>query len=294
MDTGSGHRDTIGSARLKIALFYFALSFGILISSEYIHTLYFKLGASILLGWAAYLFAGISLEQVKKLLDVQRRFVRNVSHELRTPLAIMRTNSDVALLDTEKLTKKEAVETINANLKEVDRIINSLRTIQNLSSYENMIEGFEFIDADLREIASNVLNMMRPAANEKNIELSLEGHAKIYGNPPALEDMLLNLVKNAIAYTEPGGKVFIKIEGTDGEALMSVKDTGIGIPKEEQANIFDPFYRGSTTKERRGAGLGLSIVCEIARIHKASIQVDSEVGKGTTFTIKFPNRVAQK
>ena len=113
----------------------------------------------------------------------------------------------------------------------------------------------------------------------------------VYGNVTALEEMILNIIKNALTYTPKGGSVEVSIKHTFDEVLLSVRDTGLGIPANDLPHIFEPFYKASNTIEKKeGVGLGLAIVREIATMHRAHIDVKSKIDKGTTFYVHFRKR----
>lgn len=251
---------------------------------------WFSVGLLVL---AAYVIAGLALRPIRHALETQKRFMRNAAHEFRTPLTVIKTNSEAALIDPESLTKQEAIETIKENLKEVDRITNTLRTLQVLSGYQNRLDDIILEEVRLCDSAAKVLKHLQATAGHKKLKLSLLGDSSlaVLGNAPAIEEMLTNLVKNSITYTPEGGKITINVSANTEYILLSVTDTGMGIPPDELPHIFEPMFRGSSVavvKERRGNGLGLSLVKEIARLHKANVDVQSELGKGTTFSIRFP------
>lgn len=140
---------------------------------------------------------------------------------------------------------------------------------------------------ELWKISSSCLEELTLSANKKNIQLLLDGDpsADIKGNSKLIFEMVYNLVDNAIRYTEPGGRVNIMVE----PRTITVKDTGIGIPEENQSRVFERFYRvdKSRSKETGGTGLGLAIVKHIAEVHKATIDLKSIVGSGTEIKVEF-------
>jgi len=243
----------------------------------------------------AYALASITLLPIKRAMERQKRFVANIAHELRTPLSVMKTNSEVALLNHNgPAPDPEVVGIVRGNLEEIDRMSKIIRFLLNRSSLEMQLEKLEFSTVDVGEALAKAVQMLRKSAEEKEVRLSLElsGQGTIPGNPVALEEMFVNLVKNAIAYTPAGGTVRAGLlRGKHGVILATVEDTGIGIPPKDLPNIFEPFYRGenafSQRSRKRGTGIGLAIVREIADLHKATIGVKSELGKGTAITIRF-------
>lgn len=146
---------------------------------------------------------------------------------------------------------------------------------------------------NLSQVTSKAINILQKRAGEKGVELRLsdKGVAVVYGNVTALEEMILNIIKNAITYTPRGGVIEVGIKHTFDEVLLSVRDSGLGIPADDLPHIFEPFFRASNTLDKKeGVGLGLAIVREIALMHRAHVEVKSKIGKGTTFFVNFRKR----
>lgn len=242
---------------------------------------------------AAYFLSEITLRPAKRAHTEQRRFIANVSHELRTPISILKTSGEVALLRGKELTKEEAVEVIKSNIEEVDRMSKIIQFFLNFSTAQHKIDRVQMSPVNLSQIASKAINILQKNAAEKSVSLQLSdrGTAVIYGNVTALEEMLLNIIKNALTYTQSGGVVEVSIRHDIDRVLLAVRDTGQGIPPNDLPHIFEPFYKASNTlKKKEGVGLGLAIVREIVHMHRATIEVKSRVGKGTTFSIYFRKR----
>ena len=176
-------------------------------------------------------------------------------------------------------------------LAESRRMIALVEDIIRLSHLDEGADDMQREDVDLYELAALTIRNLTPAAESAGISLHLSGErAMLYGIPFLLETILFNLCDNAIKYNRKGGSASIRIETAPEAVLVSVSDTGIGIPKPEQERIFERFYRvdKSRSKAVGGTGLGLSIVKHAAIVHDARIEIDSTVGKGTTFTVIFP------
>lgn len=240
-----------------------------------------------------YFMARFALRPTRQSLAAQKQFIGNIAHEVRTPLAIIKTNTEVALFDP---TLQPAVRsTFEDTLVELDRIseiINNLLTFDTLARPKRL----EFEPVDLRQIAETVLRRHLPLAKERGVRLAMDsgGPAIVNGNTTALEQVLTNLVKNAINYTpkDKDGSVRIIIENdSEGRITVTVADTGIGINQKDLFRIFEPFYRGDTSRARGvgsgTSGLGLAIVNELVRMHKGSITVRSALGRGTAVKITF-------
>lgn len=241
----------------------------------------------------AYFLSEITLRPAKKAHTEQRRFIANVSHELRTPLSVLKTSSEVALLRGKDLTREEAIEVLRSNIEEVDRMSKIIQFFLNFSTAQHKIDRVQMSAVNLSQITSKAINILQKRAGEKGVSLRLvdKGAAVVYGNVTALEEMILNIIKNALTYTPKGGVVEVSIKHTFDEVLLSVRDSGLGIPTEDLPHIFEPFFKASNTLDKKeGVGLGLAIVREIALMHRAQVEVKSKIGKGTTFFVHFRKR----
>lgn len=217
----------------------------------------------------------------------RQEFTANVTHELKTPLQSIIGSAE--LLET-GLVKDEDKGIFIGNIrKEASRLVNLINDIIRLSQLdENHEPATETVE--LMSVANEVVDVLSASASKKNVSLYVEGEScTIFGVQRYIYEIIYNLCDNAIRYNIDGGKVTIKITKESGSAEISVADTGIGIAPEHQGRIFERFYRvdKSHSKETGGTGLGLSIVKHAVQYHKAKISLDSEVGKGTTVTVKF-------
>ena len=231
------------------------------------------------------------ITEFKKLEKIKKDFVINVSHELRTPLTAIK--GYVETLEEEvKGSSKHYLEIIK---KHTERLINIVGDLLLLSELEE--KGLTQIgeEVNLEEIAKNVFKIFEQKAEEKGLKLNLicEGKSVIKGDPFKLEQMFINLIDNAIKYTEKG-EVFVALKQLDKEVIVKIKDTGLGIPKEHLDRIFERFYvvDKSRSKKLGGTGLGLSIVKHIVFLHNGRIDVESTPGEGTEFIITFPTNLS--
>jgi two-component system phosphate regulon sensor histidine kinase PhoR len=225
---------------------------------------------------------------LKNIEIVKKDFIVNASHELRTPLA--------AILGAVE-TLEEGPGKINAfSLEILKRHAERLRAIVEdllkLAELEEKGYRLECEDVDPRELARNVVQILTPRLKEKGLEARIdapEGLPHLKADPFLLEHMLLNLVDNAIKYTEKGD-ITISLAADARDGILTVRDTGTGIPAEHLPRIFERFYVVDKSRSRKvgGTGLGLSIVKHIVQLHGGSISVTSEVGQGTTFTVRLP------
>lgn len=250
-------------------------------------------GTGILVAAAVFswLITRIALTPTRNALDSQKTFVGNIAHELRTPLSIIKTNTEVTLFD-ENL-DKDVRETLESNVEELDRISD---IINNLLSMNALLrpEKIELANTDLAAIIERVKTVLSDLAGQKEIaiETRIATQRSIWGNTAALEQIVMNVVKNAINYTPHGGRITIGTsENLTGQIELRVEDTGIGIDEKDLTRIFEPFYRGDASRNRKsggGSGLGLAIVSELVKLHKGSIRIRSAPGLGTTVTIALP------
>lgn len=239
----------------------------------------------------AWLITKMALVPTQKALESQKQFVGNIAHELRTPLSIIKTNTEV-LLFSKKL-DDDSVDTMKSNIEELDRIsdiINNLLSMNSLLRPEKMV----FENVDLGPVIDRVKNSLHDLTEHKGITLTatLSEYRSVWGNPSAIEQIVMNIVKNAVNYSLSGGEVTVHVEPTyRGQMEVKVTDTGMGIPEKDLAHIFEPFYRGDASRNRKsggGSGLGLAIVSELIKIHKGSISIQSAPTEGTTVSITLP------
>lgn len=226
------------------------------------------------------------ITEFKKLEKIKKDFVVNVSHELRTPLTAIK--GYVETLEEE--TKGDAKHYLDIIKRHTERLINIVNDLLLLSELEE--KGLTQIkeNVNLEEIAKNICKIFEQKAKEKGLKLNLicEDGPVIRGDPFKLEQMFINLIDNAIKYTEEG-EVIVSLKRVDKKVIVSVRDTGIGIPDEHLPRIFERFYvvDKSRSKKLGGTGLGLSIVKHVVLLHNGKIDVKSKVGKGTEFIITF-------
>jgi signal transduction histidine kinase len=232
-------------------------------------------------------------DQLEKVESTRQQFVSNVSHELKTPLSSIKVLSESILLQ-EDVPKEMYVEFLHDINSEVDRmaaIINDLLTLVKLDQKEVPLN---FKELDLNEMLEGIIKRLLPLAKEKNIHIRYE---KVKDITATVDEMKLtlavaNLVDNAIKYTPEGGEVEMKLDADHQNVFISVADTGIGIPDDEVARVFERFYRVDKTRDREtgGTGLGLSITHSTIMMHNGSIKVYSKEDEGTTILVRIPIR----
>ncbi len=220
---------------------------------------------------------------------LRREFTANVSHELKTPLTSI--SGFAELMKRGDTPPDLVVDFSNSIYDESQRLIHLVSDIIKISQLdENCIE-YTNEDIDLYRLSDEVLKRLKSEAEKKQITLSLCGEpATVHGAGKILDEMIFNLCDNALKYNRPGGRVTVQVTNTDGHAVLTVTDTGIGIPAAEQSRVFERFYRVDKARSKSigGTGLGLSIVKHGAIYHNAEIKLKSTLGQGTCITISFP------
>ena len=218
----------------------------------------------------------------------RQEFTANVSHELKTPLQSIIGSAE--LLEN-GLVKPEDTARFIGNIKnEATRLVSLINDIIRLSQLDEKSEPIKE-SVDLSVIANEVIEVLNPSAEKKNITLSLDcDNIQINGVRRYIYEIIYNLCDNAIRYNKDGGKVDVSIKKKGENAVISVSDTGIGIPTEHKARIFERFYRvdKSHSKETGGTGLGLSIVKRAVMLHGGNVELNSTIGKGTTVEVILP------
>lgn len=221
--------------------------------------------------------------------QIRREFTANVSHELKTPLHVISGSAELMLSG---MVKPEDIPAFSKRIyTETQRMIQLVEDIIKLSHLDEGAEDMKREKTDLIRIAGNVVQSLKQEAEKTGIQISLHGKSTVlYGIPHLIESIIYNLCDNAIKYNRKGGSVSVDVKDEHAFVILTVADTGIGIPEEHQNRIFERFYRvdKSHSKEIGGTGLGLSIVKHAARLHNAEIDLQSVENKGTTITIRFP------
>ncbi len=218
--------------------------------------------------------------------DLRREFSANVSHELKTPLTSI--SGFAELIAQGVVTGEKAQEFSRDILRESDRLVALIDDIIRLSRLDEEAIGPEREPVDLYSLSENVLDSLRPVADRQHVTLTLQGQtAEIPGVYQVLNEMVYNLCDNAIKYNLPGGTVTVTVDPNG--PLLTVADTGIGIPEAHQKRVFERFYRvdKSHSREVGGTGLGLSIVKHGALLHNAQVRLKSKVDQGTEITLDF-------
>jgi signal transduction histidine kinase len=215
-----------------------------------------------------------------------------ISHEIRTPLASI--IGYVELLQEEGVSGPDAglfAEVIERNAKRLQHLVGDLLFLSQIQSGKM---AMEFQDADLAGIAAGALEELRPEAQRKHIDLALSATdvPRLTVDPVRIAQLLGNLLSNAVKFTPDGGQVEVRLRREEDQAVLAVADTGIGIPAAERERVFERFFRTTTAARHaiQGTGLGLAVTKAIVEAHHGTITVDSEEGRGSTFTVCLPLR----
>lgn len=222
---------------------------------------------------------------------IRRDFIANASHELKTPVTAIQGITETLLEDVnmDESTRQHFLQKMNSQSIRLSQLISDLLTLSRLESSDT--DSFENIN--LNKIIEDSCNELQPFAKEKRLSMKIQ-HPKnivaIYGDEKSLSQMLVNLVDNAIKYTPEGGGVTVLLTTVHGQAIIEVKDNGIGIDPAEQQRIFERFYRVDKARSKTlgGTGLGLSIVKHIVIRHHGHIVLESSLGKGSLFRVTLP------
>lgn len=236
-------------------------------------------------------------KRLKELNEIKSNFVATVSHELRTPLTSIRAYAETLLRDLGNSPRETELEFLNIIEQEAQRLTSIVDNMLELSHLESGKVRMTKSDIDVNRIARHVGQILSPTTEKKSIDLELklgEEPVIIYADEGMLQQLLLNLINNAVKFTPEGGKVSAGVSDGDSAVEILIEDSGIGIPQSEIKRIFDGFYQVDSSATRRygGVGLGLAIVNNIVEWHDGKIWVDSEEGRGTRFTVNLPKRKA--
>jgi len=236
-------------------------------------------------------FANKTIQPIKNAFDKQKQFIADASHELKTPLAVINTNVDVLLTNGED-NIKEGSKWLYYIKSEVERMTKLTNDLLYLTQVDYSDINMIFSDFNLSEAVENVLLTMEAVIFENNISLqyNIDPNLKTYGNSEQIKQVVMILLDNALKYTNSMGSVTVNLKKYQNNILLSVANTGKGIPEECMDEIFDRFYRIDKSRSRNngGYGLGLAIAKAIVKQHKGKISVKSILGEKTIFSVEFP------
>jgi len=233
------------------------------------------------------------ITDLKRIEKVRRDFVANVSHELRTPLTSIKGYAETLCHgEIEDLSRAKSFAQII--LKHANRLSSLVNDLLSLSQLESQRTRLIKKEINVVQVLDTSISLVKPSAEAKQLTIKVDAPEKVLlmADKDQIGEGLVNLLDNAVKYTPKGGSVTVSVTDAADEVLVTVKDTGIGIPKEDQGRIFERFYRVDKNRSRHmeGTGLGLSIVKHIILAHGGRIWVESKLGKGSAFTFSLPKR----
>lgn len=238
------------------------------------------------------------ITEIRHLEQIRSDFVANVSHELKTPVTSVKGFAETLLSDdvTDKDTEQQFLQIILDESKRLDRLI---RDLLHLSKIEKNTLPLNIEQIEIRQFIKEIVQTMSTSVKKKNIQLTLPSTEKetfLEGDKDRLNQIIINLVSNAVNYSSDYGSVEIGVKEKNNAVYISVSDNGAGIPEESLSRIFERFYRVDKARSRHsgGTGLGLAIVKHLVESHHGRIKVDSVEGKGTTMTVIIPKHVNTK
>ena len=232
-----------------------------------------------------------NIEDMKTMDNLRRELIANVSHDLRTPLASIQGYIETILMKSETLSEEDRtkyMQTILSSTERLKKLVEELFELSKLEARETKPKPEAF---SIAELAQDVQQKNLIIAKNKKIELTATFSYDLplaYADIRMMEKVLQNLIENSIKFTDANGKINILLKKEKDEILVSIKDTGVGIPPNEIEHIFDRYNQGKRTKQNDGVGLGLAIVFKILEVHGINISVNSQPGEGATFYFNVP------
>ena len=228
------------------------------------------------------------LDHIQKLVIEMREVTDNIAHDLKSPITRMRGGAEVVLM--RERTSQEYQDELAEIISECDRLLSLINITLDISEAESGVMKLNLEKVNLADIVEDVAEMFRPAAEEKGLSFQVETEPNIciLADSDRLFQVAVNLVDNALKYTPSGGSIAVSVEIRDDSAILSVGDTGAGIPPEEIPKIFQRFYRSDRSRSAGGFGLGLSVAQAIVHAHNGEIHAESSPGKGSVFKVLLP------
>ena len=226
------------------------------------------------------------LERLNNAFSAQRQFTGNAAHELRTPLALMQAQLELFSAEHPDV-RPETAEFLTLLREQTERLIQMTRTLLEMSNLRQVARNERI---QLAPMIEEIFTDLAPLSDKRGVTLTAEGNGIMTGSDALIYRLIFNLTENAVKYNRQGGSVRVSVTQKPEKLLLRVSDTGCGIPKEYQCSIFQPFFRvdKSRSREYGGAGLGLSLVWEIADLHGGSVWVEESSDKGTTIAVELP------
>ena len=226
------------------------------------------------------------LERLNNAFAAQRQFTGNAAHELRTPLALMQAQLELFSAEHPDV-RPETAEFLTLLREQTERLTQMTRTLLEMSNLQQVARNEKL---QLAPMIEEIFTDLAPLSDKRGVTLTAEGDGIMTGSDALIYRLLFNLTENAVKYNRPGGSVRVTVAKEPEKLLIRVSDTGRGIPEEYQRSIFQPFFRvdKSRSREYGGAGLGLSLVWEIAELHGGSVWVEKSSENGTVIAVELP------
>ena len=226
------------------------------------------------------------LERLNNAFAAQRQFTGNAAHELRTPLALMQAQLELFSAEHPDV-RPETAEFLTLLREQTERLTQMTRTLLEMSNLRHVARNERI---QLAPMIEEIFTDLAPLSDKRGVTLTAEGDGIMTGSDALIYRLIFNLAENAVKYNRPGGSVRVSVTQEPEKLLLRVSDTGCGIPEEYQRSIFQPFFRvdKSRSREYGGAGLGLSLVWEIAELHGGFVWVEESSEKGTTIAVGLP------
>ena len=270
----------------------------ILSKHELLRSIFFLNGFILFVAsFLAYFLAGRTLQPIEQMMTSQKRFIADAAHELRTPITAMKTALEVTLRD-KKLTKPAALIILKENLQDVEHLENLSNQLLLLNSQQ--AQSLQFETVALKEVVKHLKRQFKTSASLKQIKLQFKfPDIKLQLDQSKLERLLAILLDNAINYSPKKSKVMVDLSSNKKQLRLVVADHGLGMSQEEQAHVFERFYRADQARSRQidqhnGFGLGLAIAQQIVDLWQGTINVSSRPGQGSSFTVLLPLQASTK